>query len=83
MAIEIAEIEECVFQTAANIYKKDAAALTRDTNIAEELGTKSLNLISMISLVGDEFDVVISNRDAMQFKTLGELIDYVAEEAEE
>ena len=77
------DIERAVVDAAARTYGKDAAALSRDTSIRGELGARSLQLVGMISLINDEFDVMVGNREAMAAATLGDIVDLVAEQVEE
>lgn len=77
------EIENVVYEMAAKTYQVDQAGLSRETVIKQDLGKASLKLVSMISLINDELDILISNRDAMQYVTLGELIDRAIEDYEE
>ena len=74
------EVLNQLIEFAVKSFGKDAAAINEDTKISEELGTKSVQVISMCSLIENEFDVMIAIGDFLKFKTMGELADYVMDE---
>lgn len=61
----------------ARIFKKDLSELTRDTRFAEDLHVKSLNIVELIAVLENEFDVGIPYAEARRRKTIGEAIDLV------
>ena len=67
-------IEEQVIQCAAEAYEKDAAGITPDTNIREELSNQSLVMIAFISTIEDALGVSIELRDAAGLNTVGDFI---------
>lgn len=70
-------IEDKVLQCFAMTYKKDVAALSRDTRIVEELSSKSLLMVALVSTVENEFDVLIPLPEASKMKTIGDMVDEV------
>ena len=42
-----------------------------------ELGADSLDLIELVMVIEDEFDVAVSDEQAKGFKTVGQVIEYV------
>lgn len=77
------EIADVVYDMVSKTYQVDRATLNRETSLKGDLKTTSLKLVSMISLVNDELDILISNRDAMRYMTLGEVIDRAIEDCED
>lgn len=75
------DVEKQVISFAAQVYGVDPASINRETRIIEDLGRSSLKLISLVSLVNDEYDILVSNRDALGLATIGDLVDRAAEEA--
>ena len=61
----------------ARIFKKDISEITRDTRFVEDLQVKSLNVVELIALLENEFDVMIPYAEARRRKTVGEAIDLV------
>ena len=66
-----------VMKEVARIFKKDMSEITRDTRFVEDLQVKSLNVVELIALLENEFDVMIPYAEARRRKTVGEAIDLV------
>ncbi len=74
------EILEQVIGFAAIAFKKDAAEIKEDTDIAKELGVSSLQRITMSASIENEFDVTIPVARFGNFATIGDLTDYIMDE---
>jgi len=61
-------------------FHADAAALSEDTDIAEELGVASTQRVAMTASIENEFDVMIPVARFGKYKTIGDLADFVMEE---
>jgi acyl carrier protein len=70
-------IEKTVIRCAAEAYGVDAATITLDTLIRENLSKKSLLLIAFISAIEDELDVKIDLLDAAKLYTIRDFIEKV------
>lgn len=70
-----------IIEFAAMAFKKDAAEISENTRIAEELGVLSMQRIAMCASIENEYDVMIPVAKFGQFGTIGELVDFVMEEA--
>ena len=70
--------EKLVNQTAA-VFKKDPSELSADTNFTDDLQAKSVNLVQIIAVLEDTFDVEISFMEFRRKKTIGEAAAFVAE----
>lgn len=51
--------------------------ITRDSVLLQDLGLNSLDLMEMVCTFEDEFDIEISDREARNFKTVGDVIDFI------
>lgn len=51
--------------------------ITDKTNIKEDLGMSSFDLIQLACAVEDEFDVEIPDRAIKDFKTVGDVIAFI------
>jgi acyl carrier protein len=71
------KIADTVMKEIARIFKKDEAALTRDTRFVEDLKAKSLNIVQLIAVLENEFETEIPYAEARRKKTIGEAIDLV------
>ncbi|MCF0134493.1 MAG: acyl carrier protein [Blautia sp.] len=74
------EIIEQLIGFAALAFKADAAGISEGTNLAEELGVSSNQRITMIASIENEFDVMIPMAKFGNYKTIGDLADYIMDE---
>lgn len=74
------EIIEQLIGFAALAFKADAAGISENTNLAEELGVSSNQRITMIASIENEFDVMIPMAKFGNYKTIGDLADYIMDE---
>ena len=74
------EITEKIIEFAALAFEKDAAKITEDTDIAEELGVQSKQRIAMAASMENEFDVMIPVARFGNYKTIADLVDFVMDE---
>ncbi len=56
---------------------EDAATLNMDTNIAEDLGADSLDVVEVLMSIEDEFEVEIPDEEIENIKTIGDLVTYL------
>ena len=54
-----------------------AESITADTNIVEDLGADSLDVVELVMSVEDEFGLSISDEDAAELTTVGKLVEYI------
>ena len=54
-------------------------SITPETNIADDLGADSLDVVDMLMSLEDEFDVEIPDEEIERIRTVGELVAYVEE----
>lgn len=52
-------------------------SINRDTVLLADLGMNSFELIEVVCAVEDEFDVEIPDRAIKNFKTVGDVIDFI------
>ncbi|MCI9414440.1 MAG: acyl carrier protein [Clostridiales bacterium] len=50
-----------------------------ETNIADDLGADSLDVVDLLMSLEDEFDVEIPDEEAEHVRTVGELVAYIEE----
>lgn len=64
----------------SNYTGKKDICLTEETVLTTDLGLTSFDLIQLVVAVEDEFDIEISDRAIKNFKTAGDVIDYIEEQ---
>ena len=57
----------------------DDDEVTTEANIQEDLGADSLDLVDLVMAVEEEFDVKIADEELEGIKTVGDIVDYIAE----
>lgn len=55
----------------------EAALLTPEANLMNDLGADSLDQVELIMGLEEKFDIVISDEDAEKITTVQEAIDYI------
>lgn len=74
------EVVAKLIEFAAMAFNADAANLSENTNIAEELGVASTQRVAMSASIENDFDVMIPVARFGNYKTIGDLADFVMEE---
>ena len=60
-------------------YDVEEDSITPETNIADDLGADSLDVVDMLMSLEDEFDVEIPDEEIERIRTVGELVAYIEE----
>lgn len=55
----------------------DAEEITRDTKIVDDLRADSMDIVEMLMALEDEYGIEISEEDAANLQTVGEIVDYI------
>lgn len=66
-----------VKEIIANQLSTKVENLKDDTNIAEELGADSLDLVEILMSLEDEFGISIPDEAIPQIKTIKDIVDYI------
>jgi acyl carrier protein len=56
----------------------DPAEMKSDSNILEDLGADSLDVVELVMAIEEAFDIEISDEDAEAMRTVGDVEQYVA-----
>ena len=54
--------------------------INEDTILLADLGLSSLDLLNLVCIVEDEFDIEIPDRVVWQFKTVGDVMKFIEEQ---
>ena len=79
--MEKANIEEKVVNIISNKLGLPKEEVTPAASFTMDLGADSLDTVELIMDFEKEFGLKISDEDAMNIKTVGDAIDYIAERA--
>ena len=79
--MEKATIEEKVINIISNKLGLPKDEVTPAASFTMDLGADSLDTVELIMDFEKEFDLKISDEDAMSIKTVGDAIEYIAARA--
>ena len=70
-------IFEKVQKALAEQFEVSPDTITLDTNLVDDLGADSLDVVELIMSIEDEFGVSISDEEAANLVTVQRIVDYV------
>ena len=70
-------IFEKVQKAMAEQFEVSPDTITLDTNLIDDLGADSLDVVELIMSIEDEFGVSISDEEAANLVTVQRIVDYV------
>jgi len=73
------DIEAKVIEIVSEQMGKDASELTRETSFVNDLNADSLDTVELVMEFEDQFELSIPDEDAEKIQTVGQAIDYIAE----
>lgn len=60
-------------------FDVDEDTITPETNIMEDLGADSLDVVDMLMSLEDEFDVKIADEEIEKLQTVSQVVSYIEE----
>jgi acyl carrier protein len=73
------EILQKLIERTAKVFKVDPSELQEDTNYFDDLKAKSVNMVQIITVMEDVYDVQLNYMQLRRQKTIGEVADFIAE----
>ena len=70
-------IFEKVRDALASQFEVDPEKITLDTNLVDDLGADSLDVVELIMNIEDEFGISISDEDAASLYTVGRIVEFL------
>ena len=73
---------EQIAEIIAEKFDIDVNDVKLTTNIFEDLGADSLDIVDMLMMLEDQFNISIPDEIAQEMKTIGDVVNYIEENAE-
>ena len=70
-------IFEKVQAALAQQFEMDPESITMETNLIDDIGADSLDVVELIMSLEDEFGITISDEDAAQLYTVRRIVEYL------
>jgi len=64
------------------VVEIDPKSITMESDLVNDLGLSSLDVVNLVVMFEQEFGVDIPDRQIMKFSTVGDVIDYLQERME-
>ena len=58
-------------------FDTEEDAITAETNLQDDLGADSLDVVDLLMSIEDEFEVEIPDEEVENIKTVGALVEYI------
>ena len=68
---------EQVRQLLAHQFEVDENTITMDTNIADDLGADSLDVVELLISLEDDYGISIPEEDIVNVKTVQDIVDMI------
>ena len=68
---------EKIMDLLAKQLRIDVNTLSPDTNIVEDLGADSLDIVEMLMAIEENFGITVSDEEALTLKTVRDVADFI------
>jgi len=68
---------ERIKEALVSQFEIDPEKVTRDTDIMNDLGADSLDLVELIMTLEDEYGISVTDESVYEHKTVGEIADFI------
>ena len=72
-----------VKESLADILSCDADKIDMDTDLVRDLGVDSIDTVELIMAVEENYDITISDKDAQDLKTVGDVVEFIEDHLED
>lgn len=72
---------EKVAAMIAEKFELSVESVTRETSIIDDLGADSLDIVDMLMMLEEQYNLSIPDDVAQEMKTVGDVVDYIEENA--
>lgn len=68
---------EKIIDLLAKQFRIDPSSIDADTNIVEDLGADSLEVVDMLMAIEENFGITVSDEEALTLKTVKDVADFI------
>jgi len=68
---------EKIREALASQFEIDPGKITRDTDVMNDLGADSLDLVELIMTLEEEYGISVIDESVYEHKTVGEIADFI------
>ena len=68
---------EQIIEIISKQLKADIDQITPETNIMEDLGADSLDIVELLMAIEEDFSVTVPDEDVQGLKTVKDIVDYI------
>ena len=68
---------EKIRETLAEQFEVNPEKITRDTDVMDDLGADSLDLVELIMVLEDEYGITVTDESVYEHKTVGEIAEFI------
>lgn len=68
---------ETIRENLAKQFEIDPETITMETNVVDDLGADSLDVVELIMSLEDSFGITISDDDAAKLTTVSNIVEYL------
>ena len=66
-----------IIRLLAKQLRIDTSSIDEDTNIVEDLGADSLEIVDMLMAIEENFGITVSDEEALTLKTVRDVADFI------
>ncbi len=75
----MSDVEKRVKEVVARTLKIDPGRITNKSRFVEDLGAESIQSVELVAAFEEEFDLEMDEEEALDVKSVGKAIDFIAE----
>ena len=75
--IQVGDVYGKIKEVVAEVFSIDEKELTLETNLVDDLGAESLDIVTLLMEFEDTFDRKIPDEDAEKLITIGDAVNYI------
>ena len=68
---------EKIIELLAKQFRIDASTIEEETNIVEDLGADSLEIVDMLMALEENFGITVSDEEALTLKTVKDVAEFI------